>query len=295
MITINTILLDDSLEGSKMIDLGQNRACMCFVVPRDKIKSVAEQHKQFTSSAFYLLLGSGNGLLPDVYVGKTDNFLRRSADHARNKQFWDTAMVFVSKTNELYGDEISYLEYLGYEAVQKSPLHTVINCNKVKEPKVPYVKAQQMREFFEDIKLITKFCSCDAFDDNVLNEISPYETYFLDMPDEGIHAEIRYFLSSKRYLLVEGSLISAEEKKSCRDSVKIMRQNLLGSKNVICEEGRTYKITKSVYIDVPSGKPSKVAQFITGASTNGSRALLDKNKISFGEKHPELSSSSKNK
>ena len=113
ILTVYTKLLDKTLEGARIIDMGSTKSCECFVLPRDKVAEIAKKQPHLQRYGFYILLGRDKKLRNVAYVGQTNDFTTRVTDHKQKKDWWDTALVFVSKSNEIYPSEALYLEYLG--------------------------------------------------------------------------------------------------------------------------------------------------------------------------------------
>ena len=114
ILTVYTELLDNTLDGARIIDMGTQRSCACFVLPKDKVAEVGSKHKWMKQHSFYILLGTHPNTGKRIgYVGETNDFTHRVIDHRQKKEYWDTALVFISKSNEIYKSEVKYLEYLG--------------------------------------------------------------------------------------------------------------------------------------------------------------------------------------
>lgn len=106
--TIHTELIDGTLFGARNIYMGANSTCHLYVIPREEINianSIADIAGQ---PAFYILLGDANALKPEAYIGQTTDFANRKNDHVQKKDFWKTALVFISDNHKIYGDDVKY-------------------------------------------------------------------------------------------------------------------------------------------------------------------------------------------
>ena len=110
ILTVYTKLLDRTLDGARIIDMGSTKTCQCFVLPS---ASVARVCKEYLAGkyAFYILVGSMGIGAPLAYIGQTNDFANRVIDHKQKKDWWDVALVFVSKADEIFASETQYLEY----------------------------------------------------------------------------------------------------------------------------------------------------------------------------------------
>ncbi len=101
--TIHTELLDGSLEGARNIYMGSNSTCHLYVIPRDRI-SLADSIADISGQpAFYILVGQEVVGKPKAYIGQTTDFTNRKNDHKQKKDWWDTALVFISDNHKIYG------------------------------------------------------------------------------------------------------------------------------------------------------------------------------------------------
>lgn len=287
ILTVYTKLLDKTLEGARIIDMGSTKTCQCFVLPYESIAKIGKGYL-VGKYAFYILLGNRSFGSPCAYIGQTNDFTNRITDHKQKKDWWDTALVFVSKADEIFASETLYLEYLGWKNACEAHRYSIKNTKPIKEPGLSEDKKNDMELFFEEIKFLTRFYGCNIFDkwQNPLSEIGVYEIYNIEVKKRGINAKLQYYPHSKKFCLLEGSLISAIET-SCSKKAKEIR-NLLLQNNKYCKrEGNLYKVIQNTSIPVESGLPSLPAEVITGTSMQGPMALKNNEGKTFAELHPK--------
>lgn len=287
ILTVYTKLLDKTLDGARIIDMGSTKTCQCFVLPYDTIAKVGKEYLA-GKYAFYILLGCRGIGGPCAYIGQTNDFVNRVADHKQKKNWWNTALVFVSKADEIFASETLYLEYLGWKTACDAHQYRVENTKPIKEPGLSDDKKNDMELFFEEIKFLTEFYGCKIFEKrkNLWREAGVYEFFTVEVKNRGIKARLQYFPMQKNYILLEGSLISAIET-SCSKSAKKVRALLLKDNEFCKREGNLYKVIQSTNIPVESGLPSLPAEVITGTSMQGPTALKNKDGKTFAELYPK--------
>lgn len=111
--TIRIFVPDGDPEGVRVVDrMNWTGAGIAF--PRSKWLDV-KQRQEFGKSGVYLLIGYREGTadeLPTIHVGKAARDIRGRIDsHFKNKEFWDTGVVFVSPRGELNAAHVDWLEY----------------------------------------------------------------------------------------------------------------------------------------------------------------------------------------
>lgn len=161
--TIHTILYDDVLDGSKIIEM-DNCVCQLSVIRRGYTEFIKEMKEELSKPALYILL---NRESRKAYVGETDVFFKRIANHTANKEFWDEALAFTANDNSLTTTEVKYLESLSYETAKQAQSYDMSENSQA--PTRPHATKSQeikIKEFFKYVTLLTKFVGCDLFEKN---------------------------------------------------------------------------------------------------------------------------------
>lgn len=89
-----------------------------MAIPRANL-SIIKEREELQTPAFYILLGEDNNL-PKAYLGETENFSERVKDHENKKDFWQKALVFISKDGAMTKADVQYMEHLAMEAAIKA-------------------------------------------------------------------------------------------------------------------------------------------------------------------------------
>ena len=286
-INVHTKLLNNTLEGPRVLDMGTMRPCQCYVIPYEDALKVSKDNLS-GRYAFYILLGKGPIGGQQVYVGRTNDFYIRVLDHKHKKSWWNLALVFVSKSNDIYDSEVQYLEHLGWKSANESSLCVVKNTNPIKEPGISEEKKMEMKEFFDDIVFLTRFYGCHVFDKtkNIWQEMGVYEYFFVEIKNRGIKGIVQYWSKDHKYLLIEGSTISLTDS-SCSKKAKEVRQSLINNPEYCKKEKDFVRLIQSTNIPVKSGRPSFIAEIITGTAMQGTTALVNNDGKTFAELYPK--------
>ena len=86
----------------------------------------------------YFLIGVGDNTdSTEVYIGQTGDLKERLKSHNKNKDFWDKALVVVSKTNSLTQTHALFLEWLCIQEVRKADRFSDKNGNSGTRPHTP--------------------------------------------------------------------------------------------------------------------------------------------------------------
>lgn len=259
--TITTYLIDGDPKGTQYSFIS-NKICQMFVVPRSNLSYLNEQEK-LQKPAFYILIGEDESTKPQAYIGETENFKERVRDHDNKKEFWQKALIFVSKDEDITKTDVQYLEYKAIAEAKKANTFVLSENKQIpKAPNLPEHQRDAMDEFFEDIKFLTSFMGCNIFDIS-----QPKEEHLFYTNGRGCRA--KGFYSSSGFTVLKGSILA----NSCVPSFnwKEKREKLI--KEYATFENENWVMNS----DKIFSSPSTATDFCIGSSNNGWLVWKDKN------------------
>ena len=258
--SVTTYLIDGDPKGTRYSFIS-NKICQMFVVPRSNLSYLSEQEK-LQKPAFYILIGEDEATKPQAYIGETENFKERVKDHDNKKAFWQKALIFVSKDEDMTKADVQYLEYKAIAEAKKANTF-ILNENKQipKAPNLPEHQRDAIDEFFEDIKFLTSFMGCNIF------EISqPKEEHLFYTKGRGSNA--KGFYHSEGFTVLKGSIIAND----CVPSLKWKEKR----DNLVKEYATLENGCLIMNSDKTFSSPSTAADFCIGSSNNGWLVWKDK-------------------
>ena len=140
--TIHTILYDDVLDGSKIIEM-DNCVCQLSVIRRGYTEFIKEMKEELSKPALYILL------------------------NRESRKAYVEALAFTANDNSLTTTEVKYLESLSYETAKQAQSYDMSENSQA--PTRPHATKSQeikIKEFFKYVTLLTKFVGCDLFEKN---------------------------------------------------------------------------------------------------------------------------------
>ncbi len=287
ILTVYTKLLDKTLEGARIIDMGSTKTCQCYVLPYDKVAKVSKENLT-GKYAFYILLGNNELGQPMAYIGETNDFSVRSNDHKQKKDWWDTALVFVSKADEIFASEVLYLEYLGWVRACEVKNYKIANTKIIREPGLSEDKKNDMELFFEEIRFLTRFYGCTVFEEPTFTKAEElqYTEFFMRKEKIGIDATVFYYPVTKTFILKARSKIRAFEVAGINKEARAMREEILNNKSLSKREGDLAQILDDIDITSNDRTPSGATCVINGGADRGTKSLKTKDNIPFDELFP---------
>lgn len=253
---VTTHLVDGDPQGVKYAFIS-NKICQMFVIPRSRLDYLKD-NKKLERPAFYVLLGEDETIKPQAYIGETENFSERVKDHNKNKDFWQKALVFVSKDSEMTKADVKYLEYKAIgEAKEANTFLLDENKQKSNEPNLPEHQKETMNEFFFDVKFLLAFVGCNLFEifETVQDE-SKKHLFYVKSKD----CDAKGFYSTSGFTILRGSFIEP----TSTSSLKWPERDEMIKEYTIEKNGKLILNT-----DITFPNPSKAAQFCIGRPENG--------------------------
>jgi hypothetical protein len=200
--TITTYLINGKPKGLRTVFIS-NKVCKALIVPRQDVQTIKTREEALRPSLYFLVSqDDGN----NVYIGESENFYDRLQAHQTGKNFWDVAISFFSQNNDLTKADVKYLEYLSLKLLNFKPQH---NKTEPTKPHLPEHQESSIKEFFEDVKLITGFLGYTFFisrsemqDDKELDK-------FFYCKRSGVDAKGIY--KDNIFILLKGSKIKSQD------------------------------------------------------------------------------------
>lgn len=258
--TIHTELLDGKLDGARNIYMGANSTCHLYVIPREEITLANTINDISGQPAFYILLSSPDANKPQAYIGQTTDFANRKNDHVQKKNFWSTALVFISDNHKIYGDDVKYLEYLGIDAAQNAGSYVLLNGANPKKPNIAPYRVNDMEVFFRDIQLLCKFYGCGIFEKAKKGTHSEH-MFFVKPSGRPAQGMGFYDEQEEKFILMEGSLLATEVVNSFKS---ITSRDLFIKEHCKKDKGQIILLH-----DVSFESPSGASGFVLGRPSNG--------------------------
>ncbi|MGL4852353.1 MAG: GIY-YIG nuclease family protein [Phocaeicola sp.] len=258
--TVTTYLIDGDPKGTQYVFIS-NKICQMFVIPRANL-TILNERTDLQTPAFYILLGEDENTKPKAYIGETENFKERVKDHDNKKQFWQKALIFISKDAAMTKADVQYLEHRAIQEARKTNAF-VLDENKQtpKAPNLPEYQKDSIDEFFEDIKFLTSFTGCNIFD-----IVETKKEHLFYAKNRGCNA--MGFYNSSGFTILKESAIAKGNTNSFSWAEKreklIKEYTSLKDGKLIMESDRTFS------------SPSTAADFCLGRSCNGWTIWKDK-------------------
>lgn len=256
--------MDADPEGRMICELS-NWTGKAYRIPRGKVKDCADR-PELKSTAVYILFGrpdSSSGK-SRAYIGEAENVYSRLVQHVSEKEFWNEAVVFISKDENLNKAHIKYLESRLHELATKAGRFQIENNNTPTKSSISESDQAEMEEFIEYIRMLINTMNFRVFEP-LIKEESGEKTKTEELVLKGARgAAGRGKRTTDGFVVFKGSEMAVTTVPSFPRGFDTLREELVNGESVI-EEQEKLILTE----DILFGSPSAAAAVIMGRSANG--------------------------
>ena len=309
--TIKIFLADGSPTGLRTAEIGLS-TLKALVIPRAALAD-SSSRSELSRTGVYFLVGydPSQALRRRVYVGEGDLVLSRIVAHSKDdsKEFWDDAIVFVSKDENLTKAHVRYLEQRFISLITENREAILDNGNSgVSGITLPESDLSEMEEtlaqaitmlgvlgydflpYFAPIS--SSFHESWATRGGEQNRVRsrehtgalPSEIVFV-MKGDGYSARMTISDETRKYVVEEGSTVRRLHSPNIQPHYIKKKEELVGAGILVDAEADSYKFSKDY--EFPS--PTFAAQLISGTTYSGKVVWkLEGTKITLGDYEQRL-------
>ena len=258
--TIRIFLIDGDPNGRMSCELS-NWSGKAYKIPRIKIKDCSDRD-DLSSTGVYLLFGKDDDGKDQVYIGEAESILKRLNQQLTSKDFWNEAIIFISKDENLNKAHIKYLENRLHDIAKAANRYKVDNLFVPTQSSISESDRAEMEEFIEHIKLLVNTLGHKVFEEK--REFNPKQkqTTFFIKTTRGADAQGEQ--SSDGFVVFKGS-------KAAPTNVNSMFPNFINYRQKLIDEG--VLLNKEEYLEFTDdyifSAPSTAAIIIMGRNANG--------------------------
>ena len=258
--TIKIFLIDGDPNGRMSCELS-NWSGKSYKIPRIKIKDCTDRD-DLTSTGVYLLFGKDDEGKDQVYIGEAESILKRLNQQLTQKDFWNEAIVFISKDENLNKAHIKYLENRLHDIAKLANRYKIDNSVVPTQSSISESDRAEMEEFIEYIKMLVNTLGHKVFDEK--REFKPKQKQEIFYIKAARGAEAHGEPTSEGFVVFKGSKAAGSTVPSMTSNFMSLRQKLI-DQNVIVQKGESFEFPD----DYIFSSPSTAAAMVLGRNANG--------------------------
>ena len=258
--TIKIFLIDGEPNGRMTCELS-NWSGKAYKIPRIKVKDCIDRN-DLVSTGVYLLLGKDEEGKELVYIGEAESILKRLNQHLNQKDFWNEAIVFISKDENLNKAHVKYLENRLHNIAHSAKRYKVENSIIPTQSSISESDRAEMEEFVENIKMLVNTLGHKVFDEK--RDFKPKQKIEIFAIKAARGADGQGEPTSDGFVVLKGSKAASTIVNSMTPSFVKLRQKLI-DEGVLVNKIEYFEFSD----DYIFSSPSTAAVMVMGRNANG--------------------------
>lgn len=277
--TIKIFLIDGDSNGRMSCELS-NWTGKAYKIPRIKIKECSDRG-DFNNTGIYLLFGKDDEDNDLVYIGEAETVFNRLKQHLSGKEFWNEAIVFISKDDNLNKAYVKYLENRLYDIAVSANRYKVENSMIPTQSSISESDRAEMEVFIDNVKMLVNVLGHKVFDAKRLFTPKPFIDSIPLITDVNSNEELKLVkdlfyiksakgadaqgeLTSEGFVVLKGSIVNAMDIEEFPSGWKFTRQKLIET-GVLVAKNKCFVFTE----DYIATSPSAIAAIVMGRDASG--------------------------
>ena len=260
--TIQIFLPGGDPRGIRVAEI-TTRIVQLIEVPRSLLQDFLKMPESNQVAVYFLFGETEDGSEQKVYIGQTGDPRARLTTHNKEKDFWERALVLISRTNSLTQTHAMFLEWHCIQASRKAGRYLDENGTGGTKPHTPAPLEADCLEIFETGQALLATLGYPIFDPvaKTGEVVNAQDVFFC----RASSANGRGLYTQEGFVVLKGSTGRKENVPSILGtSGERLRQKLVET-GVMRVEGETLVFAK----DHLFRSPSIAAFSLTGRTTNG--------------------------
>lgn len=260
--TIQIFLPCGDTHGIRIAEI-TTRIVQVIEVPRKLLPDFLTRPECDQVALYFLVAKADDGSNPRVYVGQTGDLRARLTSHNRERDFWQHALVLISRTHSLTQTHALFLEWHCLNETRKAGRYVDENGNSGSKPHTPAPLEADCMEVFETGRTLLSTLGYPLFDPVHKPSSGSESEELFYCTSSGANARGLY--TSEGFVVLEGSIGRSKNVASIiGTSDERFRLKLLES-GIMKETGETVVFTK----DHLFRSPSMAVVALIGRTANG--------------------------
>lgn len=263
--TIQIYLPDGNPSSVKIAEI-TSRTIQAIYVPRAKLEYIATRNEAKAVGVYFLVGDPDERSKSLLYVGEAEDCQVRLKQHNQAKDFWNVALVIVSKTQHFTKTHVKFLEWFCLNEVTRASRFQLENGVVPSKPHTPEPVQADLLDNYETIKVLVSTLGYPFFDE--IKKPPKREILFCETKD--VRAEGEY--AETGFIVFKDSQAKLQETSSASLSITNLRRKLV-QEGILQQNGTHYNFIA----DYIFSSPSAAAATVLGYPANGWRSWKYKN------------------
>jgi predicted GIY-YIG superfamily endonuclease len=260
--TIQIFLPHGDPRGIRIAEI-TTRIVQVLEVPRSQLTEFLKLPES-EQVAVYFLVSAGSDIEdPKAYIGQTSDMRSRFARHNQEKDFWQRALVLISRTHSLTQTHALFLEWLCIQEAKTAGRYSTTNGTNGSRPHTPAPLEADCYEIFDTARTLLSTLGHPLFEPAKPDVASEPGVVLLFL--KGSSCDGRGYYTEEGFVLLEGSSGRSENVQSIKGTAdERFRERLIENGTLLVKDDRVIVTKDHIF-----GSPSMAAVALMGRTANG--------------------------
>ncbi|MCW8825398.1 MAG: GIY-YIG nuclease family protein [Gammaproteobacteria bacterium] len=237
-----------------------------MMVPRKRYNELKEWDEASKPGVYFLFGEDDSRGEPMAYIGESENVYERLKQHVDKKEFWNEAVLFTNKDENLTKAHAKYLESRLIGAANEASRYKIENGTAPPLPNLPRGDRDAMDDFFDNLRLLL-----GALGHKLLESVSKVivddegesgTAIIISMKQSGLIANGQF--TDEGVVVLPGSQATNNVRSSLSDGYNKLRMKLIFTG--VLEQKEDYFVFTREYL---FSSPSAAGAIVCGQACNG--------------------------
>lgn len=273
-----TIYLSDGVpSGIRHVEIA-NWSGQAIACPRSRLNELKDWVEAQRPGVYFLLEKQTAETGDRVYVGESENVVKRISQQDKNQDFWNEVIIFTSKDENLTKGHIKYLESRLTSISIAADRYKIENGNTPTQSMLPRADKAAMEEFIHNLRIVLGTLGHRVLEPVKVVKQQPTEVtsepnislFTFSFSIRGLHATGQQ--TDDGFVLFKGSEVSAKMSKGMPGRTLVIREKWV-SDGTLQPDEENYRLKKDSILS----SSSYAAGIVVGTSRSGPQSLIDEN------------------
>ena len=257
--TIQIFLPSGDPRGIRISEI-TTRIVQVIEVPRSLLPEFLKMDESGRVAVYFLFGGEEDER--QVYIGQTGDLRGRLKAHQSGKEFWERALVLVSRTENMTQTHALYLEWLCIQQSREAGRYKDQNGNSGSQPYTTALIEAECQEFFETAATLFSVLGYPIF--SSVSTVSEHSTEAIIYMCTAAGSDGRGFYTPDGFVVLKGSVGKIQSWSDRPEKLEEDRHELANRGVVQIEGDRVMFLVDHLF-----NSPSAAAVFLAGYAVNG--------------------------
>ncbi|NJD37546.1 MAG: GIY-YIG nuclease family protein [Geobacter sp.] len=271
---ITIYLADGTPSGIRHVEI-VNWSGQAIYSPRSRFADLTKWEETKRPGVYFLFEKQSADTENRVYIGESENVIKRLNDHVRQKDFWNELVIFTSKDENLTKSHIKYLEARLTSLATQAERYKIENSNTPPESSLPRADKDTMEEFISNMRIVLGTLGHKVLEPLKViasSEEQKNKKTIAGIPLSFSLKNLKAFgqVTDDGFILLAGSDVSAAVTQSLAAGWRAIREKWI-EEGILKQTGENFRLEKDALVS----SSSCAAAIVAGTTRSGPQSWID--------------------